>query len=119
MIFIAKLILKAPYYKRGHKTEDGRGRGGMVVYCYCHSRPFPDICLLHHFVYGHTNKIGNYRKQKDVRIAKLPFPFRYSLGADPEEFPKLVLCKPVFPTVIQYTFAYSDLVPHFTRLYVS
>lgn len=31
---MAKLILKAPYYKRGHKTEDGRGRGGMVVYCY-------------------------------------------------------------------------------------
>ena len=32
MIFIAKLILKAPYYKRGHKTEDGRGRGGYAEY---------------------------------------------------------------------------------------
>ena len=116
---MAKLILKAPYYKQGHKTEDGRGRGGMVVYCYYNSRPFPDMFLLHHLVYGNTNKIGNYRKQKNVRIAKLPFPFRYSLRADPEELPKLALCKPVFPTVIQYTFAYSDLVLHFIRLYVS
>ena len=32
MIFIAKLILKAPYYKQGHKTEDGRGRGGYAEY---------------------------------------------------------------------------------------
>ena len=29
---MAKLILKAPYYKRGHKTEDGRGRGGYAEY---------------------------------------------------------------------------------------
>ena len=29
---MAKLILKAPYYKPGHKTEDGRGRGGMLEY---------------------------------------------------------------------------------------
>ena len=77
------------------------------------------MSLLHHLVYGNTNKIGNYRKQKDVRIAKLPFPFGYSLRADPEELSKLTLCKPVFPTVIQYIFAYSDLVPHFTPLYVS
>ena len=24
--------MKAPYYKRGHKTEDGRGRGGYAEY---------------------------------------------------------------------------------------
>ena len=29
---MAKLILKAPYYKPGHKTEEGRGRGGMLEY---------------------------------------------------------------------------------------
>ena len=29
---MAKLILKAPYYKQGHKTEDGRGRGGYAEY---------------------------------------------------------------------------------------
>lgn len=29
---MAKLILKAPYYKHGHKTEDGRGRGGYAEY---------------------------------------------------------------------------------------
>ena len=29
---MAKLILKAPYYKSGHKTEEGRGRGGMLEY---------------------------------------------------------------------------------------
>ena len=29
---MAKLILKAPYYKPGHKTEDSRGRGGMLEY---------------------------------------------------------------------------------------
>ena len=29
---MAKLILKAPYYKRGHKTEVGRGRGGYAEY---------------------------------------------------------------------------------------
>lgn len=29
---MAKLILKAPYYKRGHKPEDGRGRGGYAEY---------------------------------------------------------------------------------------
>ena len=51
---MAKLILKAPYYKRGHKTEDGRGRGkaqneipvseadqkaesGRVCNIYCHT----------------------------------------------------------------------------------
>ena len=29
---MARLILKAPYYKPGHKTEEGRGRGGMLEY---------------------------------------------------------------------------------------
>lgn len=29
---MAKLILKAPYYKHGYKTEDEKGRGGYAKY---------------------------------------------------------------------------------------
>ena len=29
---MARLILKAPYYKPGHKTESGRSRGGYAEY---------------------------------------------------------------------------------------
>ena len=29
---MAKLILKAPYYKPGHRTESGRSRGGYAEY---------------------------------------------------------------------------------------
>ena len=29
---MAKLILKAPYYKLGHRTESGRSRGGYAEY---------------------------------------------------------------------------------------
>ena len=29
---MAKLILKAPYYKPGHKTDTGQSRGGYAKY---------------------------------------------------------------------------------------
>ena len=29
---MAKLILKAPYYKPGHRTESGKSRGGYAEY---------------------------------------------------------------------------------------
>lgn len=79
----------------------------------------PGMRLLHHFVYGNADQVGNDREQKDVGIAKLPFPFGYSLRADPEELSEFALRKPVLPAVIQDTFADSDSVLHFTRLYVS
>ncbi len=75
--------------------------------------------LSHHFIYGNTYKIRNIREKKDIGITKLSFPFRHGLGADSEKFSKLTLRKPVMLAVIQYAFAYTDFVFHFTRLYIS
>ena len=34
---MAKIIVKAPFYKPGHKTEKGQSRGG-------YARVYPDLC---------------------------------------------------------------------------
>ena len=77
------------------------------------------IFLSQQFIYRNANKVRNIREKKDIGITKSSFPFRYGLGADSEEFSKLTLCKPMLLAVIQYTFAYTDFVSHFTRLYIS
>lgn len=97
----------------------GNNAASGLLYIFIAVDRCPGMHLLHHFVYGNADQVGNGREQKDVGIAKLPFPFGYSLRADPEELSEFALRKPVLPAVIQDTFADSDSVLHFTRLYVS
>ncbi len=71
------------------------------------------------FIDRNTENVGKVRKQKDIGIAYLPFPFGDGECADTEERSKLALAQLMLLAVVYYALGYTNLVHYFTLLYIS